>query len=88
MDTSPRCVPPIGIGPGMGRSSAASQLLRDILAQADCPVVVDADGLNIASYTASDGYGIISLIFIILCQPCCRLLEEVSGLLDLGGPIR
>ena len=39
----------IGIGPGMGRSPAASQLLRDVLAQADCPVVVDADGLNIAA---------------------------------------
>lgn len=39
----------IGIGPGMGRSSTAGQLLRDVLAQATCPVVVDADGLNIAS---------------------------------------
>ena len=39
----------IGIGPGMGRSTAASQLLRDVLVLADCPVVVDADGLNIAA---------------------------------------
>jgi ADP-dependent NAD(P)H-hydrate dehydratase len=39
----------IGIGPGMGRNSAASQLLQDVLAQARCPVVVDADGLNIAA---------------------------------------
>jgi len=39
----------IGIGPGLGRSAAAGFLVRDVLLQADCPVVVDADGLNLAA---------------------------------------
>ncbi len=39
----------IGIGPGLGRSEAAAQLLRDVLSTATIPVVVDADGLNLAA---------------------------------------
>jgi len=39
----------IGTGPGLGRSSAAAQLIRDLLQTASCPIVVDADGLNVAA---------------------------------------
>lgn len=39
----------VGIGPGLGRSPAAAELLRGILLNADCPLIVDADGLNLAA---------------------------------------
>lgn len=39
----------IAIGPGLGRLPGAVQLVRDILEFARCPVVVDADGLNVAA---------------------------------------
>ncbi len=39
----------IAIGPGFGRSAAAAALTRELLDFAKCPVVVDADGLNLAA---------------------------------------
>jgi ADP-dependent NAD(P)H-hydrate dehydratase len=39
----------IGAGPGLGRSLAAAHLVRDLLLRATCPVIVDADGLNVAA---------------------------------------
>lgn len=39
----------IGVGPGLGRSSEAADLLSDLLIKSTCPVIVDADGLNIAA---------------------------------------
>jgi len=39
----------IGAGPGLGRSPAAAQLVRDLLLRATCPMIVDADGLNVAA---------------------------------------
>jgi NAD(P)H-hydrate epimerase len=39
----------VGTGPGLGRSPAAAQLVRDLLLTATCPMVVDADGLNVAA---------------------------------------
>jgi ADP-dependent NAD(P)H-hydrate dehydratase / NAD(P)H-hydrate epimerase len=35
----------VAIGPGLGRASAARELVKGVLAGATCPVVVDADGL-------------------------------------------
>lgn len=37
----------IAVGPGLGKSDALAELIRQLLAQASCPVVVDADGLNL-----------------------------------------
>lgn len=37
----------IGIGPGLGKSEKAKQLLQEILKTAKTPVVIDADALNI-----------------------------------------
>ncbi len=34
------------IGPGLGRGDAVDRLLGALLCQADCPVLLDADGLN------------------------------------------
>ena len=39
----------VGIGPGLGRSPAAAELVRHVLHHARIPVVVDADGLNNAA---------------------------------------
>lgn len=39
----------IGVGPGLGRSSAAAHLVRELLHRARCPIVIDADGLNVAA---------------------------------------
>jgi len=39
----------VGIGPGLGQNAAAVKLVSDILQNATCPVIVDADGLNIAA---------------------------------------
>jgi NAD(P)H-hydrate epimerase len=35
------------IGPGLGKSTAAEQLVHSVIQQAHCPVVMDADALNI-----------------------------------------
>ncbi len=37
------------IGPGMGQSEGAKAVLETVLQNASCPVVVDADGINILS---------------------------------------
>jgi len=37
----------IGIGPGLGQSAGAASLLRSVVAEADCPLVLDADALNL-----------------------------------------
>jgi NAD(P)H-hydrate epimerase len=39
----------IAIGPGLGRGSSASRLVESLLRLATCPLVVDADGLNLAA---------------------------------------
>ncbi len=35
------------IGCGMGQSDGALEMLKTVLSEADCPVVVDADGINL-----------------------------------------
>lgn len=37
------------IGCGMGQSEGALDVLRTVLSQANCPVVIDADGINLLS---------------------------------------
>lgn len=37
------------IGPGLGQSVGTSAVLKTVLAEAACPVVVDADGINLLS---------------------------------------
>lgn len=37
------------IGPGMGVSDGTWAVLREVLEKADCPVIVDADGINLLS---------------------------------------
>lgn len=37
----------IAIGPGLGNSSETLELLKLVLENANCPVVIDADGLNV-----------------------------------------
>ncbi len=39
----------IGIGPGLGKKANALQLLTDVLAHFDSPIVADADALNLLS---------------------------------------
>jgi ADP-dependent NAD(P)H-hydrate dehydratase len=39
----------IGIGPGLGQTDAAATLVRSVLARTKCPVVMDADALNLAA---------------------------------------
>jgi NAD(P)H-hydrate epimerase len=37
----------IAIGPGLGNSAGTLELLKKVLENASCPVVIDADGLNV-----------------------------------------
>lgn len=37
----------LAVGPGMGRDPSTGGLVKRILAETDCPVVLDADGLNL-----------------------------------------
>lgn len=37
----------IGVGPGLGQSDSLGRFLETLLSHAPCPVVVDADGLNL-----------------------------------------
>ena len=39
----------VGIGPGLGENEAAATLVRDVLKCAACPLVLDADALNVAA---------------------------------------
>lgn len=39
----------VGIGCGLGKSESAVQLVKQVLREAECPCVVDADALNILS---------------------------------------
>ena len=35
------------VGPGLGQSQGVSEIVRAVLVRADCPVVLDADGINV-----------------------------------------
>ena len=35
------------IGPGLGQSQGVSEIVKAVLVRADCPVVLDADGINV-----------------------------------------
>lgn len=37
----------IGVGPGLGTQKKTRRMLRNLIMQANCPLVIDADGLNI-----------------------------------------
>ena len=39
----------VGVGPGLGRSGNAADLVRAIIQESPCPIVLDADALNLAS---------------------------------------
>jgi NAD(P)H-hydrate epimerase len=39
----------LAIGPGLGKGSAAARLVESLLRLAKCPLVVDADGLNLSA---------------------------------------
>lgn len=36
----------IGIGPGLGQSGLSKQMIKRVLTEAECPLVIDADGIN------------------------------------------
>lgn len=39
----------IGIGPGIGQTPLSKMMVKQVLAEADCPLVIDADGINCLS---------------------------------------
>ncbi|MEZ6128540.1 MAG: NAD(P)H-hydrate dehydratase [Planctomycetaceae bacterium] len=39
----------VGIGPGLGQSNAAADLVLSVLKESPCPVLLDADALNLAA---------------------------------------
>ncbi len=45
LETADACL----LGPGLGRSPELDQLIRAVLEQANCPLVLDADGINAAA---------------------------------------
>ena len=44
-----RCCDAVVLGPGMGRTPAAEERVLFLLEKLDCPVVLDADGINAAA---------------------------------------
>lgn len=40
----------VGIGPGLGQSQGACDLVRWIMQMVECPLVIDADALNVAAH--------------------------------------
>lgn len=46
----------IVIGPGLGQSEQAGELLNMVIKEAKVPVIIDADGLNLLSNTLDCGY--------------------------------
>lgn len=69
----------IGVGPGMGRDEAAADLLRETIAYADAPMVVDADALNLLS-THKEWLAQLPAKSILTPHPA--ELERLVGLCD------
>jgi ADP-dependent NAD(P)H-hydrate dehydratase len=46
----------VGIGPGLGTSAGPSELVRRICFESPCPVVLDADGLNVLAPEFRNGH--------------------------------
>jgi ADP-dependent NAD(P)H-hydrate dehydratase / NAD(P)H-hydrate epimerase len=68
----------VAVGPGLGREPARMQLVRDLLANCELPLVLDADGLFAFKAAAQD-----------LCKRKCDLLitphhGEFQRMLDAG----
>lgn len=45
----------VGIGPGLGNSSDVAEVVRHVFTEASCPLVLDADGLNVLSDSFQQG---------------------------------
>ena len=66
----------VAMGPGMGRSKAVARLVRDVLAGAGIPVVLDADGLNVIADDPKAALGAAKAPVILTPHPgeAARLL--------------
>ena len=68
------------MGPGLGHSSKVAEIIERVLVQVDCPVVLDADGLNALTRLASDVFKRRSVPSILTPHP-----GEFARLLNLSA---
>ena len=43
----------LAIGPGLGKNETTLELLELVIEKAQCPIIIDADGLNVLSENLS-----------------------------------
>ncbi|MBQ3266212.1 MAG: NAD(P)H-hydrate dehydratase [Ruminococcus sp.] len=65
------------IGCGMGNSEATAQVLREVLQHAKCPVIIDADGINVLSRHI---YDLDECQAEIILTPHIKEFSRLSGL--------
>jgi len=70
----------VAMGPGMGQSEAVARLVRDVLAGASAPIVLDADGLNVLADDARTALGRASSPVVVTPHPgeAARLLGSTA----------
>jgi ADP-dependent NAD(P)H-hydrate dehydratase / NAD(P)H-hydrate epimerase len=68
------------IGPGLGRGDDQLDLMEKVLAEVDCPIVIDADGLNVLSKNTHE-LEARALPTVLTPHPAelARLLESSAG---------
>lgn len=66
----------IGIGPGTGTKSQTQEAFKNLVKKAKCPLVIDADGLNILGLNK---HLIYSLPFQSILTPHPKEFERISG---------
>ncbi len=67
----------IGIGPGFGKDSLKNHLLQEILEKADCPLVLDADALNMI---AEDPNPLLYCKQPVIITPHIMEMSRLTGL--------
>ena len=66
------------IGPGLGTSETAEAIVKTVAAEAQMPVIIDADGLNVLAKNLSQLDSLSSRVPVIL-TPHLKEMERLSG---------
>ncbi len=74
------------VGPGLGRGEHTQALVLDLLQAADCPVVIDADGLNALADTEGDWTEHATSHWIL--TPHAGEFRRLAGEVDLTDRVR
>lgn len=72
-------------GPGLGVSEGVSQAVQKIIREADCPVIVDADGINVL---AGHIHVLEEAKYPVVLTPHAREFSRICDILQTGIPER